>query len=91
MPKKKKIATRTLKDCLPNLPLETGKAQKKIKDFFIATILCFPDFFDNWIGIQFLYIDYVAEGLHSPRHSGGKRRPCNGGDNTEEDVSSNLT
>jgi hypothetical protein len=31
MSKKKDFATRTLKDCLPNLPLETGKAKKKIK------------------------------------------------------------
>ena len=33
MPKKKVFAARTLQDCLPNLPLETGKAKKKIKDF----------------------------------------------------------
>jgi hypothetical protein len=31
MPKKKVSATRTLKDCLPNLPLERGKEKKKIK------------------------------------------------------------
>ncbi len=28
IPKKKVFPTRTLKDCLPNLPLETGKAKK---------------------------------------------------------------
>jgi hypothetical protein len=33
MPKKKVFAARNLKDCLPNLPLETGKAKKKIKVF----------------------------------------------------------
>jgi hypothetical protein len=33
MPKKKVFAARTLEDCLPNLPLETGKAKKKIKSF----------------------------------------------------------
>jgi hypothetical protein len=31
--KKKVVAARNLKDCLPNLPLETGKAKKKIKVF----------------------------------------------------------
>ena len=30
MPKKKVFATWNLKDCLPNLPLRTGKAKKKI-------------------------------------------------------------
>ena len=33
MPKKKVFAARNLKDCLPNLPLETGKSKKKIKVF----------------------------------------------------------
>jgi hypothetical protein len=33
MPKKKVIAARDLKDCLPNLPLKKGKAKKKIKIF----------------------------------------------------------
>jgi hypothetical protein len=33
MPKKKVFAARTLQDCLPNLPLETGKAKKKIQVF----------------------------------------------------------
>jgi hypothetical protein len=33
MPKKKVFAARNLKDCLPNLPLKTGKAKKKIKVF----------------------------------------------------------
>jgi len=33
MPKKKVFAARNLKDCLPNLPLKTGKAKKKV--FFI--------------------------------------------------------
>jgi hypothetical protein len=33
MQKKKVFAARNLKDCLPNLPLETGKAKKKIKVF----------------------------------------------------------
>jgi hypothetical protein len=33
MPKKKVFAARNLKDCLPNLPLKTGKAKKKIKSF----------------------------------------------------------
>ena len=31
MPKKKVFAARNLKDCLPNLPLKTGKAKQKIK------------------------------------------------------------
>jgi hypothetical protein len=34
MPKKKYIAARDLKDCLPNLPLKTGKGKKKIKVFW---------------------------------------------------------
>jgi hypothetical protein len=33
MPKKKVFAVRNLKNCLPNLPLETGRAKKKIKVF----------------------------------------------------------
>jgi hypothetical protein len=33
IPKKKVFDTRTLKDYLPNLPLERGKAKKKIKVF----------------------------------------------------------
>jgi hypothetical protein len=34
MPKKRNILVQgTLKDCLPNLPLKTRKAKKKIKDF----------------------------------------------------------
>ena len=33
MPKKKKFVARNLKDFLPNLPLRTGKAKKKIKVF----------------------------------------------------------
>jgi hypothetical protein len=33
MPKKKVFAARNLKDWLPNLPLETGKATTKIKVF----------------------------------------------------------
>jgi hypothetical protein len=33
MPKQKYIAARDLKDCLPNVPLKTGKAEKKIKAF----------------------------------------------------------
>jgi hypothetical protein len=33
MPKKKVFAARNLKNCLPNLPLETGSAKKKIKVF----------------------------------------------------------
>jgi hypothetical protein len=33
MPKKKVFAARNLQDCLPNLPLKTGKAKKKIKVF----------------------------------------------------------
>jgi hypothetical protein len=33
MPKKKFIAARDFKDCLPNLLLKTGKAKKKIKGF----------------------------------------------------------
>jgi len=36
MPKKKYIVPRNLKNCLPNLPLETGRAKKKIS-FFIET------------------------------------------------------
>jgi hypothetical protein len=36
MPKKKVCAARNLKDCLPNLPLKTGKAKRKSK-FCIAT------------------------------------------------------
>jgi hypothetical protein len=43
MPKKKVFAARNLKHCLPNLPLETGKAKKENHSFIIATILCFPD------------------------------------------------
>jgi hypothetical protein len=31
--KKKVFAAQNLKDCLPNLPLKTGKANKKIKVF----------------------------------------------------------
>jgi hypothetical protein len=31
MPKKKVFVARNLEDCLPNLPLRTGKAEKKIK------------------------------------------------------------
>jgi hypothetical protein len=42
MPKKKVIAARTLKDCLPSFPLKTRKQKRKSK-FFIATILCFPE------------------------------------------------
>jgi len=34
MPKKKFIAARNLKDCLPNLPLKTRKAKEKIKVLF---------------------------------------------------------
>ena len=33
IPKKKYISTRDLKDCLPNLPLKTGKATRKIAVF----------------------------------------------------------
>jgi len=33
MPKKKVIAARNLKDCLPSLPFNTRKAKKKIKVF----------------------------------------------------------
>jgi hypothetical protein len=33
MPKKKVIAARDLKDCLPNLPLKGGKAKKKTNFF----------------------------------------------------------
>jgi hypothetical protein len=33
MAKKKVFAARNLKDCLPNLPLKTGEAKKKIKVF----------------------------------------------------------
>jgi hypothetical protein len=33
MPKKKVFAARTLKDSLPYLPLEIGKAKQKIKIF----------------------------------------------------------
>ena len=52
MSKKKVIAARDLKDCLPNLPLKTRKSKKKIKGF-IATILCFPEIYhytdtDTW-------------------------------------------
>jgi hypothetical protein len=34
MSKKKVFVARNLKDCLPNLPLGTGKAKKKIKVFY---------------------------------------------------------
>jgi hypothetical protein len=34
MPKKKVFAARNLKGYLPNLPLKTGNAKKKIKSFF---------------------------------------------------------
>ena len=44
MPKKKYIVPRNLKNCLPNLPLETGRAKKKIR-FLIGTILYFPELF----------------------------------------------
>jgi len=30
MPKKKVFVARNLKDCIPNLPLRTGKAKKKV-------------------------------------------------------------
>jgi hypothetical protein len=43
MPKKKVIAARNLKDCLPSLPLKTGKAKKEKQSFFIATLLWFPE------------------------------------------------
>jgi len=43
MPKKKYIVARILKDCLPNLPLRRGKAKKENTSFFIATIFCFPE------------------------------------------------
>jgi hypothetical protein len=39
MPKKKVFAARNLKDCLPNLPLETGKA-KKDNNFFLSRQIC---------------------------------------------------
>jgi hypothetical protein len=34
MPKMKVFAAQNLKNCLPNLPLETGRGKKKIKVFF---------------------------------------------------------
>jgi hypothetical protein len=37
--KKKVIAARNLKDCLPNLPLTTGKEKKKSK-FFLSRQFC---------------------------------------------------
>jgi hypothetical protein len=43
MPKKKYIAARDLKDCLPNLPLKTG--EKKENEIFLSRqFLCFSDF-----------------------------------------------
>jgi hypothetical protein len=40
MSKKKVFDARNLKNCLPNLPLETGRVKKNIKLF--QTIWCFP-------------------------------------------------
>jgi len=34
MPKKTVFAARNLEDCLPNLPLKTGKPKKKINVFY---------------------------------------------------------
>ena len=44
--KRKLLMYGTLKECLPNLPLETRKTIKNLK-FFITTILCFPKKFLN--------------------------------------------
>jgi hypothetical protein len=42
MSKKKYNSARDLKACLPNLPLKTGKAKKKIKVFFITRMSADP-------------------------------------------------
>jgi hypothetical protein len=43
MSKKKVIAARNLKDCLPSLPLKTRKQKKEKESFLSPTILCFPE------------------------------------------------
>jgi len=47
MPKKKVFAARSLKDCLPSLPLKTGKQKKENQSFlsrqFYASECCQRD------------------------------------------------
>jgi len=60
MPKKKVFVARNLKDYLPNLPLKREKAKKKSKSFFIATILCFPEYEDIRTVIHGLVFNCLA-------------------------------
>jgi hypothetical protein len=62
MPKNKLIAARNLTECLPSLPLKTRKAKTKIKVFFIATILCFPEVY--------------TPGLQETQHAAASSRMC---------------
>jgi hypothetical protein len=57
IPKKKFIAARNLRVCLPSLP-QKKKSEKENQSFFITTILCFPEkqeryqlFGMGWLGV----------------------------------------
>ena len=55
MPKKKVFAARNLKDCLPSLPLETGKAKKKIT-VFLSRQFCASLKYPGLLDPPFLYM-----------------------------------
>jgi hypothetical protein len=61
MSKKKVFAARNLKDCIPNLPLKRGKAEKKIK-VFLSRQFCASLKYAN-----------ILKGMYSTRFNGRPR------------------